>query len=123
VEYIGLLELEANPLSEVTALVEMARQHGKTAEFVEIENFDTAWADIIKGFDTIPVADLTPLNQTHQLVSQPLPLPGKRYPLIRLNAVEITQYPATARLFKCDAGNMKEIREIIKQKKKQSSGC
>jgi hypothetical protein len=107
----------SKPLSEVTALVEMARQHGKTAEFVEIENFDTAWADIIKGFDTIPVADLTPLNQTHQLVSQPLPLPGKRYPLIRLNAVEITQYPATARLFKCDAGNMKEIREIIKQKK------
>jgi hypothetical protein len=107
----------STPLPEVTALIENAKRHGKTAELVEIENFDTAWADIIKGFDTIPAEDLASLNQTHQLVNQPLPLPGWRYPLIRLNAVEITQYPATARIYKCEAGNMKEIREIIKHRK------
>lgn len=106
-----------NPLPEVTQLINDAKRHGRSAELVEIENFDTAWADIIKGFDNIPDEDILKLNPNHQLLNQPLPHPGKSYPLIRFNAIEITQYPATARLFKCDAGNTKEVKEIIKTKK------
>ncbi|MFB9843909.1 SIR2 family protein [Mucilaginibacter ginsenosidivorans] len=107
----------SKPLPEVEALINAAIACNKHAELVEIENFDTAWADIIKGFDTIASEDLGPLTVTHQLVNQPLPIPGKRYPLIRLNALEITQYPATARLYRCEAGNMKEVREVIKKQK------
>lgn len=107
----------SRPMPEVDDLIGKAKQAGKSAELVEIENFDTAWADIIKGFDNIPDEDITNLNPNHQLLNQPLPLPGTRYPLIRLNALDILEYPATARLFKCEAGNTKEIKNIIQQKK------
>lgn len=106
------------PLPEVSELIELAKENGKQAEIVEIETFDTAWADIIKGFDSIPKDDLENLNQHyHRTNNQPMPSVGRKYPLLRLNAVPILEYPATARLYKCNAGNTKEIKDCILKSK------
>ncbi len=102
------------PLPEVVQLINNAKDNGKQAEIIEIETFDTAWADIIKGFDTIPNDDLEKLNQNYyRLNNQPIPNVGNKYPLIRMNGLPILSYPATARLFKCDAGNTKEVIDLI----------
>jgi hypothetical protein len=102
------------PMKEVSELIETAKKNGKQAEIVEIETFDTAWADIIKGFDNLPKEDMENLNKNyHRLTNNPIPIVGKKYPLLRLNAIPILGYPATARLYKCDAGNTKEIKDFI----------
>ncbi|RWU05058.1 SIR2 family protein [Pedobacter chitinilyticus] len=104
----------SQPLPEVQSLIDAAKKHGKQAEIIEIETFDTAWADIIKGFDNISHEDFENLNQHyHRINNQPLPDVGKKYPLLRLNAIPILEYPATARLYKCNAGNTKEVTENI----------
>lgn len=104
----------SEPLNEVKQLIEKAKAAGKQAEIIEIDTFDTAFADIIKGFDNIPSDDLERLNQNYQRISnQPIPRRGKKYPLIRINAIPILVYPATARLYKCDAGNTRELKEYI----------
>lgn len=108
----------SQPMKEVSELIEMARENGKQAEVVEIETFDTAWADIIKGFDSLPKEDMDNLNQNyHRITNYPIPTVGSKYPLLRLNAIPILEYPATARLYKCDAGNTKEIKEFIAKSK------
>jgi len=100
----------SQPLPEVLDLINAAKANGKQAEIVEIETFDTAWADLIKGFDNIPKEDFEKLNQHyHRIGNQPLPDKGNRYPLLRLNAIPILDYPATARLYKCKAGNTKDV--------------
>ena len=102
------------PLPQVKALLEKAKSLGKDAELVEIITFDTAWADIIKGFNNLPYEDIEKLDQNFKrLVNTPIPLKGNRYPLLRLNAIPIAKYPAIARLYKCEAGNTKEIKELI----------
>ncbi|GAB3910642.1 SIR2 family protein [Mucilaginibacter boryungensis] len=109
----------SEPLPEVTELITNAKAKGKEAEIIEIDTFDTAWADIIKGFENIAVEDLAKLNQNYQRIrNQPIPGTGRKYPLIRLNAVPILNYPATARLFKCDAGNTKEVKDYIAKSNK-----
>lgn len=105
------------PRDEVMQLIKLAKENGKQAEIVEIETFDTAWADIIKGFDNIPIEDLEALNQHYyRTTNHSIPTTGKKYPLIRLNAIPILKYPATARLYKCNAGNTKEIKDYITKK-------
>lgn len=102
------------PLQEVIDLIEFAKANGKQAEIIEIETFDTAWADLIKGFDNLPHEDLENLNQHyHRIRNQPLPDVGSKYPLLRLNAIPILEYPATARLYRCNAGNTKEVKDHI----------
>lgn len=103
-----------SPMPEVSELIELAKANGKQAEIVEIETFDTAWADIIKGFDSIPTEDLADLNQHyHRTTNLPIPGAGTKYPLLRLNAIPILEYPATARLYKCAAGNTKEVKDYV----------
>lgn len=104
----------SQPLPEVQSLIDEAKVNGKQAEIIEIETFDTAWADIIKGFENISQDDFERLNQHyHRINNQPLPDVGKKYPLLRLNAIPILEYPATARLYKCNAGNTKDVKDHI----------
>lgn len=108
------IKSDTYPSTELIDLIEVAKASGKQAEIVEIETFDTAWADLIKGFDNIPQHEYDNLHQHyHRINNQPLPDVGRNYPLLRLNAIPILEYPATARLYKCNAGNTKEIKEHI----------
>ncbi len=104
------------PMPEVSRIIETAKSKGKLAELVEIETFDTAWADIIKGFDSLPREDTEVLNRSYtRSTNQPLPDKGTRYPLLRLNALPILDYPATARLYICNAGNTKEVKQKVSE--------
>lgn len=108
----------SNPLPEVTDFLTRANKKGIQACLIEIETFDNAWAEIIKGIEKLPQEDSSKLNENYfKLSNIPLPSKGTKYPLVRFNAVTITEYPTSTRLIKCDAGNTKAINELITQQK------
>ena len=81
----------STPLQEIIDLIAYAKAKGKQAEFVDIITFDTAWADIVKSFENILPEDLQKLNENyHRTTNKPLPLKGKKYPLIRINAIPVS---------------------------------
>ena len=108
----------SKPLTPVTEFLEKAKSKGIQAELVEIETFDTAWAEIAKGISDLPTEDVAKLNTNYfKRVNIPLPAKGTKYPVIRFNGVKIEELPTNARLIKCDAGNTKEIKELIQKSK------
>jgi NAD-dependent SIR2 family protein deacetylase len=101
-------------LPNVSAFIEKAQNKGVEAHIIEIETFDTGWAEILKGFDSIPEAELGQLNRNYYRVNnRPLPPKGKRLPLLRFNAIPIVKYPSIARLYNCEIGGIKEVRKKI----------
>jgi NAD-dependent SIR2 family protein deacetylase len=108
----------SKPLPSVTEFLEKAKNKGIQAELVEIETFDTAWAEIAKGISDLPAEDVAKLNTNYfKRVNIPLPAKGTKYPVIRFNGIKIEELPTNARLIKCDAGNTKEIKELIQKSK------
>ncbi|MBI5541448.1 MAG: SIR2 family protein [Bacteroidia bacterium] len=108
----------SNPLKEVVEFIDKAKSKKIQAEFVEIETFDSAWAEIVKGISDLPVEDISKLNTNYfKRTNIKLPDKGTKYPVIRFNGIEIEELPSTARLIKCDAGNTKEIKELIHKSK------
>lgn len=106
----------SQPLPDVVDLINTARESGKMANLVEIDTFDSAWSNIIKGFDNLPTKDTDQLSQSYlRGPSSSIPKKGTKYPLIRLNGIPIIKYPATARLYKCDAGDTKTIKVLIEE--------
>lgn len=108
----------ASPIPAVKQFLGEAREKGKQAEVIEIETFDTAWADIIKVFSDIPADDMAKLNENYfRRKSAQVMHKGSRYPVARFNAVILTEFPLNARVVKCEAGDTKEIEGLIAEKK------
>jgi hypothetical protein len=105
-------------LPAVSNFIVQARENGVDAFIVEIETFDSAWGELIKAFSDFTAKELEPLDENYfRRSNSPLPPKGRQPPMIRLNAIPMTKFPVTARLFKCSAGNTKEIKEFIKTTK------
>lgn len=113
----------SEPLEPVQNLIAKAKSKGVQAEIIEIDSFDSAWADFAKGLEVLPSADVEALNSHKaRLHVSNLPLKGNKLPYLRMNAVEIQTYPSIARLIKCSAGGTKEVRELIKVNKSNLIG-
>ncbi|MBW3466616.1 SIR2 family protein [Arthrospiribacter ruber] len=105
------------PLQNVVEFLDDAKKKGVETNLIEIETFDTAWGDFIKGISSIPDDIRDKLNENYyRFENRPLPSTGTKLPLLRLNALEIKKFPATARIFKCDIGGLKEVKSKIKEK-------
>lgn len=105
-------------LPSVSKFIDKAKKKGIDAFIVEIETFDSAWGELVKGFTDISAIELETLGESYNRRKNSIvPPKGKGAPMIRLNAIPITNFPVNARLFKCDAGNSKEIKERIENTK------
>jgi hypothetical protein len=108
----------SKPLNEVIEFIKKAKSKGLQAEILEIETFDTAWAEIAKGISDLPAEDVSKLNTNYfKRTNAQLSNKGTKYPVIRFNAIKIEELPTNARLIICDAGNTKEIKELIQKNK------
>lgn len=81
--------------ASVSALIDAAREKGVNAHIIETGTFDILLSKIWRQLSDKPERlDLKVRTAKAQAVSIPLPLPGKRYPILRTNALAITECPS-----------------------------
>jgi hypothetical protein len=104
----------SKPLPRVQALIDNARAKGIDAHFVESETFDETFADILKGFSNISPELLRKVEHRNDFAKSKAPTKkGSRFPVIRLNAIEVTSFPPVARVADVAIGNSKEMKNAI----------
>lgn len=105
---------EDPPLLRVQRLLAAAARKEIDCGLVPIENFDETLRDLMR---LVPDLDTTVLDEiaTERRVWSPAPRPaGNRgYPVVRLNALELTGMPSVCRRAVCDAGGVAEIKSAI----------
>jgi NAD-dependent SIR2 family protein deacetylase len=101
-------------LPAVTTLLSKAIEHGIQAYLLEIETFDELLGDILKQLTDIP-ADLQAVldGRAARLTDIPVEQPGQNWPIIRMNALPLTNWPTTCRRIVCAIGGTKQVREAV----------
>ena len=102
------------PLSRVTQLLNRAADAGVEAMLVSIENFDEILRDLIRILDGINTKVLDEFATDRKRWS-PAPRPSgtKSWPVVRLNAIPITQSPTVCRRIECAIGGFAEARGAV----------
>lgn len=102
-----------SPLDRVQRLLERARDSGVEAGVVRIENFDEAMIDLLRLLPEIDTAQLRAEGQDRRRFSAaPGPMGRKSWPILRLNAVEVTR-PTQCRRVVCQIGGAKDVRDAV----------
>jgi hypothetical protein len=96
----------------VTTFIEKAKELGIESDFIETESFDELFGDIVNQVPNVPDELLGLLKSQKSRFSE-APMPpfndAKTFPVIRLNALPITEYPSITRLIECTVGGTKEV--------------
>ncbi|TQE99597.1 MAG: SIR2 family protein [Spiribacter salinus] len=78
----------------VDALLDHARERGVDARYIPIETFDTLLSRIWRNIDDKPSEFGAKVHRTHlSAVDIPMPSPGKKRPILRLNALPVVELP------------------------------
>src|SRR5262249_51392779 len=78
------------------------------------QTFDELLGDIIKQYETIPTEVVQRLEQHRSRVSgSPLLAPGVSWPVVRLNALPITDWPARCTRLVCNIGGDQDVRDAV----------
>ncbi|MFC5320292.1 SIR2 family protein [Bradyrhizobium oligotrophicum] len=105
---------EDTPLPRVQQLLAAAASKEIDGGLVPIENFDETLRDLVR---LVVDLDTTVLDEiaSERRVWSPAPHPtGNRgYPVVRLNALELTGTPTVCRRVVCDAGGVKDVKSAI----------
>jgi NAD-dependent SIR2 family protein deacetylase len=103
-------------LPQVTELIEKAKAAGIEAATIEVDTFDELM-DSLLTLEKIPLEVETQLKQKRAPVTN-IPLkegqPGT-WPVIRLNAILVQEYPKICRIIRCKIGGQKEVKDAIKK--------
>jgi len=104
------------PLPRVSQLLARAVQMGVDAGLVRIENFDEILRDLIRltsGVDTKALDTFA--VERRRWSGAPRPVGKHSWPVVRLNALPVTQVPSVCRRVICQIGGYAEVREAVKQ--------
>lgn len=105
---------EEPPLPRVVALLERAAATGVEAALVRIDNFDEIMIDLVRQVGSLDTSQLDALGEERRRFSPPPRPAGHRgFPIIRLNAIEVTARPTNCRKVVCAIGGIKEVREAV----------
>jgi NAD-dependent SIR2 family protein deacetylase len=102
------------PLGRVTDLLRRATDAGVECGLIRIESFDEIMRDLVRLHPSLDPSALDALA-TERLRASAAPIPsGKRgWPLIRLNAIEVTMIPSNCRKVVCTIGGFREVRSAV----------
>ena len=101
-------------LPRVVRLLERARDAGVEVASVAVENFDEALRDLIRMFDNIDTEVLdTFATERRRWTGAPKPTGKRSWPVVRLNAIPVTQSPSVCRLVDCEIGGYADLREAM----------
>jgi hypothetical protein len=84
------------------------------AHVVEVETFDELLGDVIGQLESPSdtIRSLLGSRPTH-VTDAPIPPSGNAYPVVRLNAVPISDLPKVCRRIECDIGNTSAVRDAV----------
>lgn len=106
----------SDPNARVLQLVRDLNDAKVDAHFIESETFDELMRDVLAMYPDAPKELLEeggkPRRRTYQAT---IPKAGSGWPVIRLNAVPILEFPSICRRVACDLSNSKAIRDAIKE--------
>ncbi len=108
----------------VNDLMQRAADAGIEARLLEYHTFDELLRDVLGMVPKVPdemVAQLA--GDRRRLLSVTVPDPGTGWPVIRFNALPVTEFPSVCRRVDCEIGNTKEVRETIQQTKADVIGA
>lgn len=104
------------PLPRVAKLLLKAKEKGVESGLVPIQSFDEILRDLIRISDGLDTGALNSFASERAIWSPPPKLNGKRgFPVIRLNAIEVTGLPSVCRLVRCDIGGSSEVVKAIQE--------
>lgn len=103
-------------LPRVNDLLIAARNKGVDAFIVSIENFDEALRDLIRNTRGVNLGLIEDFGQERRRWSAAPQPSGKRgWPVLRLNALPIEDFPSVCRLIECHIGGYRETREAVRE--------
>ena len=105
----------SKPEAPVIELVETVRAAGAQAAVIEVGGFDELMEDVfLPHQDQMPIArDLVKASRPRRRAVESNYGKAAGWPLVRTNALEVTDYPATCTIFECKIGGAKEVNEAI----------
>ena len=105
---------ENPPVGRVGRLLLEAREKNIEGGIVPIENFDEALLDLIRLCDDVDTTEVNELAYRRRIWSRAPAIAGRRgWPVVRLNALPITQRPSICRRVVCNIGGTAEVRDAI----------
>lgn len=103
-----------DPVDTVVQLLEDAKARGIEAALVRIESFDETLRDIVRISTGI---DMQPLDRfgkdRARLSDATIPVGKIEFPVLRYNAIRVSQFPTVCRRIVCNIGGAKEVREAV----------
>lgn len=107
---------DAPPLERVTRLLDLASAAGVECGLVRVESFDETLRDLVRllpELDTTALAGLA--SERSRLSGAPVPSGKRGWPLIRLNAIEVTMIPANCRKVVCEIEGIAAVRRAVEE--------
>jgi NAD-dependent SIR2 family protein deacetylase len=104
------------PFHRVQKLIDYATSKNVDAHIIEAETFDELMLDLFLLMEDVPEeikAVFAERRNRRSFVSVPPPGAPTSFPVIRLNALPVTQVPATCRLVECSIGGAGEVKEVV----------
>ena len=109
---------ETSPLPRVPQLLAKASSLGIEAALVRIENFDEMLRDLVRLKDGIDTSVLDKFAVERQRWSAaPRPTGSRGWPVVRLNALSVTQAPSVCRRIVCTIGGYSDLRSAVESAK------
>jgi hypothetical protein len=104
------------PLPRVGQLIAKATDAGVEATLVPVENFDETLRDLVRLINSLDTTVLDEFATERRRWSE-APSPGGSlgWPVVRLNALPVTQSPSVCRRVVCQIGGYAEVREAIEE--------
>lgn len=102
------------PLPAVQELIAKAAAAGIDAALVAAETFDEVLGDVLRQTPGLPEDLLTAAEQAApRLTPAPMPGRGAGFPVVRTNALPITEFPSVCRRMQSSVGGVKQVRQAI----------
>lgn len=102
------------PLPRVRALLTRAAAARVEAAIVEVENFDETLRDVVRLIDDLDTRALDEFaKDRRRWTGAPRPNGRRAWPVVRLNALPITEMPTVCRRVTCSIGGYSEIRDAV----------
>lgn len=106
---------EELPLPAVCQLLKSAAGKNVEARLVRIENFDEIMRDLLRMRNDIDTTVLEAFSlERRRWSTAPEPLGNCGWPVVRLNALALTQTPTVCRRVVCDIGGYSDVRAAVK---------